>query len=925
MSNKLQPFYNAFGGLDTRQNKLVSNPKTQRRGSKNFRYNFQDELQQANGWQHKDDDSGASKRGLIEYKFKDINTGASKTQILGVGDDGNLRKKVFHAIKFSAIGAGTGYSFYYDEVNLTFVFEVIGVGSVNVSTAMTMAQLSTALNLLAGVTTTVVDQDGTLVVGSTKLAYLGNVVINERVNINSIVQESWYWSQIYYGGTGAPFPTTVLYVANPDSYPNYEGISYTNLNNSVYITDGGFPMKYDGYSVYRAGMPRWTLDLGGARTTLPTHAGGDLTANSNYRYIFQNCFVDANGLEISGKINYPDSIFVALAGGLNSISFGVNIIGNSDISENTGFPVYDCRVDGNQTLAGTGSKTLNVSINHNIQAGMCLRVPQMNSANGITTSFGLSWSYYLVTSVTATTITFNKTQSDQYFPSTTVGYQMEITNVASAANLFLNDLIINACYVPDYLVGKTTEPNYYYSDEKIQCWSPTPIYGAFCRVWRTTANGETFYKVTELPVSHNYFYAVRDRLGDNTISVLDNEVPNQTTIDADFELGEELPRACKYLSSWYDQLVQAGRPVDTDRIVSAKYPYYYGTPPTTGTKWGGTIVNAPWYYSEADLCDFQSIYWATSSSPEGFSRSGLTEESLDTVFNDEIKGIYPNKDAFFIFKNRSFGYLTGTLADGNLNKEVVEADFGCANHRSIQEVGGALIWLDQVNGFVSCVAGRLPYQIGYPILDEVKINPDKLDFSKACAANFRFENIYVCCVEDAMFVFDYADTNQGQGKRAAWYYWNHFDCTSILATADDQLLVGSGNRLWRFKRTNTKYDMSNHTSAIDFEVRSAWINFGLPTIDKSYLGAWINSIQGDFDLEVTSYVNYLDELVSDQDVTFPVESATKMTVKLNVKNSTAKVSAISLGMKNSEVNQFVRIQGYDLQFAADFDTGEPKK
>lgn len=893
MSNRIDKHYSDFGGLDTRQNKLMSDSKTSRRGSKNWRYNFQDEIQQANGWQHKDDNSGAASIGLIEYKYKDINTGESKSQILGVGNDGNLRKKVYNALRFSTFGAATGYSFYYDEVGNTYVFQLIGVGSVNVSLSMTMAQLATALNLLAGVSCSVVDEDGVTVIGSTKLAYLGNVVINSSLYTNIVVHESWFWELIYFGdSTGVPFPTTVLYVASPNSYPNYEGISYVNLNNSVYITDGGFPMKYDGYSVYRAGMPKvdatGLLPSSGVSAAGATVSGASLTLLGRYRYIFQLGYVDANGVEILSKIETTNYIEETLTGTENAIT--LNLPGIFSLNSYKDFPVYFARINGNQNIA-TGGGTFNVFSGHNIVAGMVLRIPVKNDLLALS---GFSYIYARVNSVTATSITVSRGLTSGLYPW-----------FSSPAALLESGTYINAGYCEDYFVNKITDI------DRDALYNPSIKCGAFIRIYRTKANETQFYKLHDIDIT-TVNYGFSDRISDSFL-----------TISLDENSGEDLPRACKYLSSWQNQLIQSGRPV-RDNLKDVEYPTVKSPVPVND--WGTLSTEIrKFYYTEAFLCDFQSIYWADFDNPEGFPQSGLNEESLDTVFNDEIKGIYPNKDAFFIFKERSFGYLTGALASGSINKEVVEADFGCASHRSIQEVNGSLIWLDGTNGFVSCVAGRLPIQIGFPIQDEIKLNPNKLNFSKAYATNFRKENLYVCAIEGHTFVFDYADTNAGQSKRFAWYLWQPFNITSVLATADDELICNSSTQLWKMKVTNTKYDMSNHISAIDFVIKTAWINFGVPTVDKSYLGCWINSIEGDFNLTVETYANYLDYLVGDQVISFPAETSSKIAVKENAKNITSKISAISVGFKNSQVNKYVKIQGWELQFAADFDRGEPKK
>lgn len=940
MPENLEPHYSDYVGLDTRSNRLKQNPKSFRRGSKNFRMNFQDEIQQGNGFQHKDDNSGAAKMGLIEYKYKDINTGASKTQILGVDASGNLNKKVADYLKLAVSGGSVySYSFFYDEVNNNWKIQFensagTSLGSTTATTSTTLNALVTAINALAitGLTASVVDEDGTAST-STKTCYLMDCAYKSPIS-GSITNGVWYWSAVVYAGyQGVAFPTTPLYVAAPATYPSYSGISYVNLNNSVYITDGGFPMKYDGKSLARVGMPRFTTDLIESGTTFLTPAtasyAGSLVAGTNYYYYLQHGYVDANGAEYLGKIVNGQAKLVSISGASSSVGVPIKNIGNSFVDENTGFPIFACMVSGDQTFAGTGSKTITVSSGHNIVAGMCLRVQIMNGSNVNVTAYGWSFAYYKVTAVGATTITFTKTVANHYNNSMSTNiegnyYSIILINANDTVNVFRDRMIINACYVPTAVEGMVTEPGSRTEGEFRQDWSPAPLYGAFTRIWRTTSNTDNFYKIADVPISNRNDYLVLDTLLDTTSEASTTDMRQQTSISIDYNAGEEIPRACRFLSKWQGQLVQAGRPVIPSRIVGYNYPYYMGTPPSTGPKWGTVMSEAPWMYTEADLCDFQSFYWATPFAPEGFSRSGLNEESVDTVFNDGVTGISANKDAFFVFKDRSTGFFTGSLAENQINKEIIEADIGCSSHRSIQEVRGGLIWLDGKNGFYWCAAGRVPVPVGYNVSDTQKLNPDNLNFTKAVSANFRLENLYVCAIEGQTFVYDYGETQSGS-PRNAWYVWDRLNTTSMLATANDELVLSSGTRIWKLKRTLSKYDFTDHDQAISFEIRTAWMNQGQASIDKSFIAAWINSIQGDFSLTVSEYANYMDTLTSDYSITFPIESSTKLSVKQNARFNTAKVAAVSMSLANSEKNKWVRIQGWDIQFAADFDRGEPKR
>src|SRR5690606_34264516 len=117
----------------------------------------------------------------------------------------------------------------------------------------------------------IVDNDG-VSVASSKLAYLLDVRIEDKFNLNS----SWFWEKVLFPDITCISSTSItesnLNLSDPTQYTqnsvpfktalashasdDYEGISTVNINNSIYITDGGFPLKYDGKAVYRAGVPK---------------------------------------------------------------------------------------------------------------------------------------------------------------------------------------------------------------------------------------------------------------------------------------------------------------------------------------------------------------------------------------------------------------------------------------------------------------------------------------------------------------------------------------------------------------------------------------------------------------------------------------------------------------------------------------------
>jgi hypothetical protein len=945
MAHNIEKFYSNFGGVDTRSNKLNQDPSTMRVGSKNFRYNFQDEIQKANGFQHKDDGSSAVHFGLIEYKFTDVNTGESKSEILGVAADGNLRKRIGNWLKLTATSSNS-YSFYYDEVADNFKFVLFPSNtSLTVTLTTTMDQLATAISGVAGHTAVVVDDSGGII-SSSKLAYLGDCVISSSIAINSIIHSSFYWDIIPFGGVGAPFTTTAA--LNTD--PKYSGVNYVNLNNNCYMADGGWVMKYDGKSVYRAGMPRLPYpDFLGtslnsnidATTTVPTLvAGQGLTASKFYKYAFQLGFVDYNGVTILSKIttgtesrrlkvdgtlssagianDYLSQKSPAAGGGMSAIklSFNYKIIPNDD-----SFPVYFCKVNGAQNIITAGG-TINVASGHNIKIGMCLRIPirNYNAPVPYNTSTGFSYLSTKVNAITATSITVD------------IGYSGGISadpstlNISTPTNLLIDNQIINAGYTQteneNIIIG--------FGYDGASSLVPLIKFGAFLRVYRTPGMDDdvltsNFFQLIDLPVNMDsaLIYNFIDSFPDNLPDPITHAAVagyGLSKVPMDEGTGSDLPRACKYISSWQGQLVQSGRPVD-ETLKSEKYPTVYSY---LSNEWGYIDKLYLFEYTEAHLCDDQSFYWESTSAAEGFPQSGLNEQRIDSKYNDSISGMSSNKDAFFVFKDRTTSIHTGTLSIGDISSEVLEGDVGCASHKSIQEVLGTLIWLDEKRGFFSCVAGRLPVHIGYPISDYMRINSLGINFKNSVSANNQGESLYICTSDGLTFVLDYAEKS-GNGNRSCWYIWDRPSNTSLLYTSDGNLLSSDGTTLLKMKITNTKYDFTDHKSAIDMNIKTAFLAQDMPTIDKHYISYWINCIDGDFSLDIDQYANFIDTVISSLTIAIPSISSGKKFVKSGIKAAIPKISSISIGFRNSEKNKFVKIQGYELETSIDFDPGEAKR
>jgi hypothetical protein len=1033
MAHNLDKHYNDFGGLDVSPSLLVQSAKTVRKGSKNFRWNYNDQLQNREGFQHKTAQSNAAEAGLIEYKFKDINTGESKTEILGVSFDGKLRKRLIDRLKLSVTAASTVYyySFFYDATatNYKIVFynsAQVVLASSTVTIALTLEALKIIINAfgIAGLSADVVDESGASKVSS-NLAYLMDVVWLEEFNKTPTFtdieyNEVWYWTEIYTPDGNPAF----VNAADPviQNSQDYEGIFYVNQNNSVYITDGGFPFKYDGKSLYRAGLPKiyetgapllttssivtisnsspailtvsttlgyyfgmpfqlattGVLPTGLALATtyyvsaivspttikcaasfggidINTSSAGSgihtLTASSSesartysgqglttvqpqipglywqpgdHGIKFQYVFKDPTGVIIYGKVQPTFSFLLPDTNGYCVVSPTAT---NDEVLLNVGrivndgqFPVYSVKNDEAAPVifSGVGPHTMKVVAGHNLKVGMALRFYGDTNNN-------VSYLEIIAIDTGLNTITFNG--------STTL-----VSTTIPVGQLF------NACYVPVAVLGRKVAPKFNNGGYPFPQDIP---YGASLQMYATRVSTSIYTNPGPFYKTPKYFQVPRLSSEEYTIGtfVLDNEL--FVEYNGESEGGEDLGRSCRYLNIWQNQIAQAGRPYDPT-VSTDPYPsvYNYASYITLNDS-----IEAYYYftYSEVHLCDFQSVYWASFLYPEGFPQSGLNEESFESKFNDRITGIFPNKDALFAFKQRTTGYLTGTLATGDIVKEILEADVGCATQQSIQEVRGSLVFMDENLGFWNVVAGRLPVFMGYQIqtyFKENKIQPRNLflNFRRAKSVNFRALDQYICYVpagkkedgEDApisdptsgsiAFVFDYGD-DIGKPK-SMWMAFQEINAAGgMLFSADSELIISEkqalNNRLWKQKFTGSIYDYSDHDQPIEFNYKGAFLTMGHPVIDKSFQRVILSSVLGGFSVVINQFANFIDTIVGSYQLTFGTTGRT--TVKLDVKANIEKLSGLSFGFYANEINQAIKIDGWEVEYSAPFDVGEPKK
>ena len=359
------------------------------------------------------------------------------------------------------------------------------------------------------------------------------------------------------------------------------------------------------------------------------------------------------------------------------------------------------------------------------------------------------------------------------------------------------------------------------------------------QIFRTQAGGTDLFLVEEVPNdSINGSFIFIDGKPDALLGVqfLEQVLPHS------------LPPKGKYIASFGSQLVLAGD-LEAPNVVSLSFI--------------GSDANAQEYWPAA-----QSLL-------------------VESQYGDIITGIKQNNEIFVVFKERSIFTITGDVLSGNIRVEGVTAgETGCVAHHTIQEVGSALMWLDD-DGVYMMHGGQLPTEVSVPIrslfTDDQGFTTGEYNFLKASAFNDRQRNqqywLYlpvertapngdkVPSSESKILVFNY--------YRNAWTEWSNINMQSGISKIDDCIFfqerrystnTGSVEHVtYEVLNTSSDLDYEDNRAAINFRFGSSWEHANAPEMFKSYIKLKLFNTElskpSTFSLDVSTEKNYIDDEV----------------------------------------------------------------
>lgn len=703
------------------------------------------------------------------------------------------------------------------------------------------------------------------------------------------VMDYWYWEKVN-STISPPFPgsANVKFQNSKD----FENASMAAFDDVIYIANGfDYPQKYDGQTVYRAGMPI------GVRPTVvddtTSYPSKPFATGEIYEYAITYEQIDAKGHIVEGEISEIFS-YTVVAGPIASDVTVTNLISMISKNWNTDFAIA---TGGTATSYGPDVNGYYYDL-VDLTAGFTLKIGDSayyaDTTAAVTSSSGTSFTipvnagHAVVEGDTIYIIDSGNVERQRLVVSTTttsinvVGAPIAF---GSAANIkvyktslvFGNVAIIdgNQTNVTVIVVktGHTVQLNdiieFVDSQDNLQRRTVTAVGATSITISgipvsvldlnviastnqrtnavnlrRLNANGATLG--TSAPISNNlriniYRTIKNTSFGVNGELFLVASIPNdgsgagtQIYVDgiADAELGRQ-----------FDDPDQAPNPPPISKYVRS---------------FGNQLFYAGGEIGKSENSD--RVFFSDGNAPEvvPLASNFFNVPNVD----DDVTGIGVSGSTFITTKNHSLWAATGNFLSGQIDVVQIApgTNIGCAAHATIASVG-TLMYFCHTNGVYAITENQLfptdafgnPIPISSPIDAIFRVTnylpQNKYVLKRAVAINYTKDNQYLLflpcedtqtTIRDAnansiILCYDYQEKN--------WFTWTNMNAAGGFFIIDDDLYFqerrfsrvdGNTANLYKQHRFYRLVDHADHAGAQNVEWLSSWEDIGQPEVRKKF-------------------------------------------------------------------------------------------
>lgn len=711
---------------------------------------------------------------------------------------------------------------------------------------------------------------------------------------------------------------------------NFENATFANFfGGRVFISTGSDPvMKYDGKTVYKAGLPQ-----GNYPTLTEVNMGGGNIANGDYQYLITFDQKDALGNELEGSASQINTITVA--SGPSEVDVTVN-----NILAGSGYNT-DCAIaNGAQGLVNT----INVDAGHTLKIGDQAFFIEQSSAIANGTQVGVRTITVLpaLTTVAGDVITFidsNTLRQLRTVLSVTVN---SITIVDTDPLVFIDDTTVISV-TRDRLITNITATSITINGNPVNIIDDQVISnGLKINIYRTIAGGTAFFLVRTIPnnsLAPTTTYADNYADGTFTNGILNGGLQAGGEY-ADPDRPPDAPPVCKYVFARRNQMIYAGAGQSGDDV----------------------------YFSEGD-------------NPEAVPAA--TNFFSVPPNDDDVSGIGEAGSSLIIFKDKSIYGVTGDLLNSqfSVNPIAPGTSIGCAANATVKSINGMLYFLSS-DGVYALIENTIypvdkdgtPIPISRPIdviFRTISANIEQqFRFKQATALNHTRDHqywLFMPCVNpittpilannfSRTFVYDYQSKD--------WFEWDTINAAGGFISFEDTVFLPNGGLrnagfvLWQERRlsnilgptSNTYRQLSNyrlidqvdHVYPINVNWLSSWEDVGQPQIRKKYIHALllIDRISNlrQFNNPQLNFSTYLDRLAGlkhTQALVTTVDNSSLWSqsgwgvtpwsgysdafIRVNLRQGTV-TKAMQIGFQMREYNASFKLQGFQLEISPDFRT-----
>jgi len=713
---------------------------------------------------------------------------------------------------------------------------------------------------------------------------------------STFILDYWYWQQINSTIVPAPpFPGSAN--IRFQNSPEFENASMAAYDDVIYVANGwDYPQKYDGQTVYRAGMPEGTRPTEAADNT--TYVSKPFVTNNELQYAITYEQIDNRGHIVEGEISEILDHKVSAANAAIDLTIANlrSSVGNN-WNTNGALFVVGSPVEYGPDVNGFYYELIEVSPGYTLKIGDTAYYADLTAAvmtGPVTDSFVLPVAvghavlpgdtvFFIdstdheiertVASVTATSITITgapvtTSASDPvhsnikvYVTSVVFGNvaiidgnqnNVNTVNVLGGHSVVAND-IIDFIDADDNLqrrtVSSTTATSITIDGIAVNVLSGFLMASinqraTFLNLQRLNANAPTL--AVGAPLSNNlriniYRTKVDEKFGTNGQLYLVASIPNdslgattQVFIDgiADTELGRV-----------FDDPIEAPNPPTISKYIKA---------------FGNQLFYAGGERGNPENSD--RVFFSNGNAPE-------TVPLAVNFFNvpnvdDDVTGLGVSGSTLITTKNHSLWAATGNFLSGQI--EVVQiapgTNIGCVANATIQSVGTLMYFL-HTNGVYAITENQLfptdsfgnpiPISLAIDVIfRETKFLPQtRYVFKRAVAVNYTKDNQYLLFLpcEDSQSTIRTANANSiilaYDYQEKNWFTWTNMNAAGGLVVIDDDLYFqerrfsgvdGNTANLYKQHRFYRLIDHADHAGPQRMEWRSSWEDMGQPEVRKKF-------------------------------------------------------------------------------------------